>query len=53
MDTEEFLLLAEEIAKEHPEDEVAVRFLEICNETIINERECMLCAGQVMLKFAS
>lgn len=53
MDTEQFLVLAEEIAKEHPDDEVAVRFLAICNETITNERECLLYAGQVVLKFAA
>jgi hypothetical protein len=53
MDTEEFLVLAEEIAKEHPDDEVSVQFLKACNAIIMNERECMICAGQVMVKFAS
>lgn len=53
MDTEQFLLLAEEIAKEHPDDEVAIKFLEICNETITNERECIQYASQVVMKFAS
>jgi hypothetical protein len=53
MDTEEFLVLAEEIAKEHPEDETALRFLKICNQSITDERECLSCAGQVMMKFAS
>jgi hypothetical protein len=50
MDTEQFLILAEEIAKEHPEDEMSVRFLELCNEGVINERECMLYAGKIVLK---
>ena len=53
MDTEEFLLIAEEIAKEHPEDETAVKFLEMCNETVINERECIFYAGKIVLKFES
>jgi hypothetical protein len=53
MDTEEFLLIAEEIAKEHPEDETSVEFLELCNEQTINERECVCCAGKLVLKFAS
>lgn len=53
MDTEEFLIYAEEIANEHPEDEVSVKFLKFCNETLINERECMIYAGQVVQKYAS
>ena len=53
MDTEQFLVMAEEIAKEHPDDAVAVKFLEICNHTITDEREWIRCAGLVIMKFAS
>jgi hypothetical protein len=52
MDTEEFLIKAEEVARQHPEDELAVRFLEICNETVTNERECISLAGEIILKHA-
>jgi hypothetical protein len=50
MDTEQFLILAEEIAKQHPEDQTAVRFLELCNEEYINERDCISLAGEIMLR---
>jgi hypothetical protein len=50
MDTEQFLILAEEIAKQHPEDAMSVSFLEMCNETVINERECLVYAGKVVAK---
>ena len=53
MDTEEFLILAEEIAKQHPDDEEAVRFLEMCNGTIKNERDCIDFASRVVLHHAS
>lgn len=51
MDTEQFLLAAEEIAKQHPEDETSIAFLELCNETVMDERECMRFAGALVLKF--
>ena len=53
MDTEQFLMLAEEIAKEHPDDEVAAHFLELCHETVTNERDCIYFAGQVIMKYPS
>ena len=52
MDTEEFLIKAEEIAKEHPEDEMAVQFLAMCDTAIINERECLTAASKIILKHA-
>lgn len=51
MDTEQFLLAAEEIAKQHPDDETSIAFLELCNESIMDERECMRFAGALVLKF--
>ncbi len=53
MDTEEFLIKAEGVAMQFPDDELAVRFLNICTETIQNEDECMQLAAQVLMKFAS
>jgi hypothetical protein len=53
MDTEQFLILAEEIAKEHPEDAMSVIFIEMCNQDVINERECLDYAGKIVLKHAS
>ena len=53
MDTEEFLIKAEEVAMLYPEDELSVRFLKRCSTTIQNEDECMQLAAQVLMKFAS
>lgn len=53
MDTEEFLIKAEEIAMLYPEDELAARFLKKCTNTIQDEDECMQLAGQLLMKFAS
>ena len=52
MDTEEFLIIAEEIAIRHPEDEKAVRFLELCSGSIYNDRELFRLAGEIVLKHA-
>ena len=52
MDTEEFLIIAEEIAMQHPEAARAVRFLELCSGSIYNDRELITLAGEVVLKHA-
>ena len=53
MDTEQFLIMAEELAKEHPEDEMSVCFLEMCNRAVVNEYECLQYAGKLVLKHAA
>jgi len=52
MDTEEFLIIAEEIAIQHPEDAKAVRFLELCSGSIYNDRELFTLAGEIVLRHA-
>ena len=52
MDTEEFLIIAEEIAARHPEDERANRFLELCSGSTYDDRELFVLAGEIVLKHA-
>lgn len=52
MDTEEFLIFAEEIAALHPEDEKANRFLDLCSGSTINDREMFVLAGELVIRHA-
>lgn len=52
MDTEQFLIKAEEIAMQNPDNELAITFLKKCTHTIQNEDECMKLAAEVLLKLA-